>query len=201
VFEIRRYAVVEQALARAYDIEPNSLLAFRSRLGALQRGGLFGAERPGKGRKLGYGPDQFHRLLFALELSAWSIAPSLILKMVEEFWNSKLRAIFAAAESAITRPTDGGDIALVIIGGDQMFQSLRDPAALRLTFAPLRELPRCINMVMQDDRPRALVTNLTARLKHFHGALADAHDLTEPVVPTKGGRKARRGRLQRKRRK
>ena len=98
MFQISTYAVIERALAATYDVAQEDVPALRSRLGALQRGGLFGAARPGKGRKLAYGPDQFHRLVFALELTAFGIAPSLILELVESFWDSKLHSIFSAAE-------------------------------------------------------------------------------------------------------
>lgn len=185
MFQISTYAVIERALAATYDVAQKDVPALRSRLGALQRGGLFGAARPGKGRKLAYGPDQFHRLVFALELTAFGIAPSLILELVESFWDSKLHSIFSAAESAITRPTAGGDIALVLIGGDQMFRTRSSAAALRVTYAPLRDMPQCITMAMRDDPlpARAVILNLTRRLSRFHTALTDAHDLTEPVAP------------------
>src|SRR5262245_57405013 len=75
MFEMNQYAVVERALIVAYEVEPKNIPALRSRLGALQRGGLFGVERPGKGRKLGYGPDQFWRLVFALELNRLGHCP------------------------------------------------------------------------------------------------------------------------------
>ena len=53
-------------------------------LGALQRGGLFGAEsQPGKRRKLEYGPDQFHRLVLTFELIELGIVPSIILPLIE----------------------------------------------------------------------------------------------------------------------
>lgn len=177
------YAVLEMTLVRAYDIAPENLLAFRSRFGALQRGGLFGAERPGKGRRLLYRPDQFHRLVFALELSAWGIAPSLILELVREFWESKLRQIFNAAESAIMRPSDGGDIALVLIGGDQMFRARDSAFALRLTYAPLRELPACMSSAMRDKPlpARSIVINLSARLRRFHDSLAEFQHLHEEL--------------------
>jgi hypothetical protein len=200
MFQISTFAVVEEALAAAYDVAPKNRLALRSRLGALQRGGLFGVA-PGKGRRLAYGADTFHRLVFALELTAWNIAPSLILELVRDFWDNKLRAIFSAAESAITHPTDGGDIALVLIGGDQMFRSRPSATALRLTHAPLRELRQCMGLAMRDNPlpARAVVVNLSARLRRFHTALADAHNLREPVTAPEPPRKAARKPKRRKR--
>jgi hypothetical protein len=181
MFEANQYAVVERALIVAYEIEPKNIPALRSRLGALQRGGLFGAERPGKGRKLGYGPDQFWRLVFALELTALGIAPSLILKLIAEFWDPTLVAVFREAERA-----KGGDIAFVLIGGETMFRATRDALTPQLSFAPLHELPGLMNSAMKDKPlpARSIVVNLTARLRRFNRALVSAQDLRDVAKAT-----------------
>src|SRR4029077_9322979 len=109
------YAKVEAALVTMHNVAPNDVPAFRSRFGALQRGGLLGAEnQPGKGRKLVYGPDQFHRAVFAFELIQLGVAPSIILPLIEGHWDSKLRGIFMKAEHAIIRETS--DVALILAG-------------------------------------------------------------------------------------
>jgi hypothetical protein len=185
MFEANQYAVVERALIVAYEIEPKNIPALRSRLGALQRGGLFGAERPGKGRKLGYGPDQFWRLVFALELTALGIAPSLILKLIAEFWDPTLVAVFREAERANV-PPKGGDIAFVLIGGETMFRATRDALTPQLSFAPLHELPGLMNSAMKDKPlpARSIVVNLTARLRRFNRALVSAQDLRDVAKAT-----------------
>ena len=109
------YAKVEAALVQMHNIAPNDVSAFRSRFGALQRGGLLGAEnQPGKGRKLEYGPDQIHRVVLAFELIELGVVPSIILPLVDEYWDSKLRDIFMKAESAIIRETS--DVVLILAG-------------------------------------------------------------------------------------
>jgi hypothetical protein len=186
MFEANQYAVVERALIVAYEVEPKNIPALRSRLGALQRGGLFGAERPGKGRKLGYGPDQFWRLVFALELTALGIAPSLILKLIAEFWDPTLVAVFREAERANVLPPNGGDIAFVLIGGETMFRATRDALTPQLSFAPLHELPGLMNSAMKDKPlpARSIVVNLTARLRRFNSALVSAQDLRDVATAT-----------------
>jgi hypothetical protein len=186
MFEANQYAVVERALIVAYEIEPKNIPALRSRLGALQRGGLFGAERPGKGRKLGYGPDQFWRLVFALELTALGIAPSLILKLIAEFWDPTLVAVFREAERANVLPPNGGDIAFVLIGGETMFRATRDALTPQLSFAPLHELPGLMNSAMKDEPlpARSIVVNLTARLRRFNRALVYAQALRDVAKAT-----------------
>jgi hypothetical protein len=69
---------------------------------------------------------------------------------------------------------------------------------------PLSKLPDHMAMWMSmrpDDPsglpPRALVTNLSMRLRAFHTALVAAHDLGEPVSAERTGRTASK---QRKRR-
>src|SRR5262249_52121989 len=93
------YKTVEAALVRAHGIAPDNVAAFRSRLGALQRGGLLGAEnQPGKGQKLQYGPDHFHRLLMAVELTQAGFGPAVILRLVSEHWDKLLRKIIVSAD-------------------------------------------------------------------------------------------------------
>ena len=109
------YAKVEAALVRMHGIAQDDFSAFRSRFGALQRGGLLGAEsQPGKGKKLEYGPDQFHRARLAFELVQCGIAPGVFLPLIEEYWDSKLRDIFMMAERAIVRKTS--DVVLILAG-------------------------------------------------------------------------------------
>ncbi len=92
------YAMVESALVQMHNIAPEDVSAFRARFGALQRGGMLGADnQPGKGKKLEYGPPELHRVVLAFELVQCGIAPSIFLPLIEQHWD-RLRAIFAMAE-------------------------------------------------------------------------------------------------------
>src|SRR4051794_11985006 len=109
------YAKVESALIRMHNVAPNDVPALRSRFGALQRGGMLGSEhQPGKGRRLEYDYDQFHRAVLAFELVQAGIAPSIILSLIDEYWDSKLRGVFMRAESAIIDETS--DVVLILAG-------------------------------------------------------------------------------------
>ena len=89
------YGHVEAALVRAYGVPSKALGAFRGRLGNLQKQGLLGAKNmPGRGAALRYGPDQFHRLIFACELFEAGIGPATVLGLVEALWESRIAAIF-----------------------------------------------------------------------------------------------------------
>jgi hypothetical protein len=64
----------------------------------------------------------------------------------------------------------------------------------------LSELPGNVAMWMSmrpDDPsglpPRALITNLSMRLRAFHTALSAAHDLREPVSAERTGKQTKRG--------
>src|SRR5262249_21144356 len=92
-----RYAALEAALLRAYRIPDSEQGRFRGRLAALQKGGLLD-QQPGKGHALTYGPPDFHRVVFALELTEVGITPAVILKLVADLWDRKLGKIFAEAE-------------------------------------------------------------------------------------------------------
>ena len=192
MFETPRFSTVEAALVQTYRIPARAVGAFRSRLGALQKAGLFGAEnRPGKGVPLGYGPDQFHRLVFACELFEFGIAPSVVISLVESLWEPRLQKIFRSAEDAVMKSQDaaGPDDVVLCIGGARLMVDGFSDAVPNVNSCPLSKLPDNTAMWMSikpDDPsrlpPRAIVTNLSMRLRAFHTALVAAHDLREPVM-------------------
>src|SRR5262245_55867049 len=93
------YGAVETALIASYGIPDHARGAFRSRFGALQKGGLLGAKSmPGRGKALSYGPDQIHRTVFAVEMLEAGLAPAVVLSLVTRLWESRLRKIFSEAE-------------------------------------------------------------------------------------------------------
>src|SRR5262249_35848578 len=113
-------AATEAALVQTYRIPAKAVGAFRSRLGTLQKAGLFGAKnRPGKGVALRYGPDQFHRLIFVCELFEFGIAPAVVLSLVKSLWERRLKEIFRGAEDAVMKHQDaaGPDDVVLYIGG------------------------------------------------------------------------------------
>lgn len=179
------YAKVEAALVEMHSIAPDEVAAFRARFGALQRGGLFGAEnQPGKGRKLFYGPDQFHRAVLAFELIELGIVPSVILPLINTYWDNKLRAIFLKAEQALARGTS--DVVLILLGVAALNSKRTVPNINHTTLAKISE---SITFALDGKGllpARALLVNLSARLSEFHTALAGYHLQPEPVVtPTK----------------
>jgi hypothetical protein len=178
------YGAVEAALVQAYRIPAKSVGAFRSRLGTLQKQKLFGARNmPGKGVALRYGPDQFHRLVFVCELFEFGIAPSVVLSLVKSLWERPLRKIFSDAEDAVIKHEDAGpDDVILHMGGVHLMVDGWSDAVPNVNSCPLSELPD--NMatwmsVKHDDPsglpPRALVTNLSMRLRAFHAALAASY--------------------------
>src|SRR5262249_6087381 len=87
MFRTKNFGSVEAALVQSYRIPKAARGAFRGKLGALQKQGIFGARNmPGKGVALGYGPDQFHRLVFACEMFEFGVAPSVVLSLVKLLW-------------------------------------------------------------------------------------------------------------------
>jgi hypothetical protein len=203
MFETRAFGTVEAALVQTYRIPAKAAKAFRSRLGALQKRGLFGARNmPGKGVALGYGPDQFHRLVFACEMLEFGVAPSVVLSLVESLWERRLRKIFSTAEDAVVRHEDAGpDDVILHMGGVHLMVDGFSDAVPNVNSCLLSELPGNVAMWMSmrpDDPsglpPRALITNLSMRLRAFHTALAAAHDLREPVSAERGSSKIQRKR-------
>jgi len=178
-------AATEAALVQTYRVPTRAVGAFRSRLGALQKQGLFGARNmPGKGVALRYGPDQFHRLVFVCELFEFGIAPSVVLSLVKSAWEGRLKKIFRDAEDAVMKHQDaaGPDDVILHMGGVHLMVDGFSDAVPNVNSCPLSKLPdhMAMWMSMQPDDPsglppRALVTNLSMRLRAFHTALGPAY--------------------------
>jgi hypothetical protein len=187
-------AAVERALQRTYNVPDKALPAFRGRLGALQKQELFGRRNmPGKGVALRYGPDQFHRLVFACELFEFGIYPRVVLDLVEARWDRRIAAIFRQAENAAMRDPSDDDIVLHMGGVHLMIDALMDTVPNVNSYL-LRKLPDHMHMWMTmgpDDPaglpPRALVVNLSARLRAFHRWLA----ASDKLRTERGGRLAK----------
>lgn len=185
------YSAVEAALAQAYRIPDTAMGAFRGRLGSLQKQGILGPRnRPGKGVALSYGPDQFHRLVFACELFEFGVAPSTVLDLVQRIWDRRIAEIFRQAEQAAMREPGGDDVIMHMGGVALMGYAFADTLP-NVNSCPLRRLPDHMRMWMTmgpDDPaglpPRVLVVNLSMRLRAFHRALADAHLASERLIET-----------------
>jgi hypothetical protein len=191
VFEVS-YSPVETALVGTYSVRARDLGRFRARLTFLQKGGLLGIS-PGKGKALRYTPDMIHRMLFAIELAEWGATPAETLVTVADLWERRIRQIFERAEKAAMAPSGPDDI-VMMLGGISLTVGAWISTAKALPNVngfPLRRLSDNLDLLMRYDNPppRAAIVNLSAQLRRFHNALADAHDLTEPVAPQKPARK------------
>ena len=195
------YGEAEAALMQTYRVPAKAAGAFRGRLGALQKQGLFGVRnQPGKGVALRYGPDQFWRLIFVCEMLEFGVAPSVVLSLVESLWERRLRKIFKDAEDPVMRHEDAGpDDVILHIGGVHLMGDGWSGAVPNINACPLGKLPDHMAMwmaVKPDDPsglpPRALITNLSMRLRAFHTALVAAHDLREPVSAERTGKQTKR---------
>ena len=173
------YARVEAALVHMNSVAPSGVPAFRSRFGALQRGGLLGAEnQPGKGRRLEYGPDQIHRAVLAFELIELGIVPSIILPLIKEYWDSKLRHICMKAEQALVRKTS--DVVLILAGVAALSPETPVP---NINHTTLDRISERIKLLDGEGLPaRAALVNLSAQLRKFHEALRYYHLGPEPLV-------------------
>ena len=122
------YGAVEAALAESYRIPSKAMGAFRGRLGALQKQGLFGTKNmPGKGRALRYGPDQLHRIIFACELFEFGVGPSVVLEIVRTLWERRVQKIFKDAEEVAERDPGPEDV-ILHMGGVHDVRSLAERA-------------------------------------------------------------------------
>ena len=175
------YARVEAALVHMHSVAPSEVPAFRSRFGALQRGGLLGAEnQPGKGRRLEYGPDQIHRAVLAFELIELGIVPSIILPLIKEYWDSKLRNIFIKAESARVHETS--DVVLILAAVAALNSETPVP---NINSTTMDKISGHMSLALDGKGrlpARALVVNLSAQMSKFHDALVNYHLGPEPFI-------------------
>jgi hypothetical protein len=172
------FAMVAAALVEAYRIAPEDQARFRARITFLQRNGLFG-EQPGSGSRMGYRPDHMHKLIFCFELAAFNVTPTVQLKLVEEFWDARIRTIFKEAEQAAMHDPSVKDIALLLVGVDFMVGAWAG-AVPNINYAHLdkvkeEHLMTALFPSVLADAPlpaRVMMVNLSDRLRKFHGALS-----------------------------
>jgi hypothetical protein len=174
---VTSYGHVEAALVGAYGVPDKAVAAFRGRLGNLQKLGLLGPKSmPGRGTALRYGPDQFHRLIFACELFEFGIGPATVLALVEELWENRIASIFKKAEQAAERDP-GPDDVVMHLGGVSLMTDTWSDAIPNVNASTLRKLPDQVHAWMVGNRlpARAVIVSLSSRLRAFHAALADTH--------------------------
>ena len=141
------------------------------------------------------GPDQLHRAVLGFELMQLGMPPSAILRLIADFWDSKLRAVFARAETAIV--DQSSDVILVLAGVSLAFGAEPIPNINHITADKLMQR---LTLALDGEElpPRALLVNLTAQLRKFHTSLAHYHLLPdvevvlEPVTKPKSWRAPKR---------
>jgi hypothetical protein len=170
------FATVEQALLRMHEVKPQHEDAWRSRINFLRREGLLG-ERPGSGRRIGYHTAaQLPKLLLALELAQAAVAPQVALSLIATSWDNRLNRFFRQAEEARDRRTS--DVLLLLAGITGMVERAGAIPVIEVTTADRLDVLR---MVLDDHSVpgRALVINLTARLRRFYKALSEIYPQPE----------------------
>ena len=181
------YGAIERALAAAYGIpDSDRETGFRGWVTNLQKLGVLGeAARVGRGAALNYTPDEWHRLLFALELSEVGVTPAVAVALIEVFWERQLKEIFRKAEKTVERDEPVDEDVIIILAG----VSLRSGAWTSPKGSKFPGVPNVIDIRMKHLRheaerwmrreydvpgtppARALMMNLSLRLRLFHQAL------------------------------
>lgn len=180
------YGVVEKALATAYGVsEAVRPAGFRGMISNLHKLGALGPQsRVGRGAKLTYTHIEFTRLILAIEFCEFGLPPATAAALVGRYWESKLKTIIGVAQEAfgiVPEKPRGHDVILCLVGGGLRTDSLRGekgPVVPIIERCALDDLPAALKQWMTttpDDPapPRALIANLSARLRDFHNALVD----------------------------
>ena len=184
------YSAVEQALAKTYGASDEKLreTAFRARINSLQRLGVLGEKvRVGKGARLTYSVEQMERWLACMELCELGISPTVAGKLVIRYWSKIFEAgsvgmnaaIFKAAQGTVMQ-NPGLDDVILYLGGVHLMSGSWSPGPVfpgvpNVNHCTFRKLPDHVRSWMEDaPLSRMLITNLSARLRQFHTALAES---------------------------
>jgi hypothetical protein len=161
------YGTVERALATTYGIaDERRPLGFRSMIANLQKLGALGpGARVGRGADLDYTSTMVRRLILALELCELGVPPKTVVRLLDRYWETKLKPIADAAARGLVLDPGGPDVFLCLSGASLRIDSLRG------------EMVPCVPHIDRWSPPdpppsRALIVNLTARFRAFHAALA-----------------------------
>jgi hypothetical protein len=187
-----QFAEVKAALVRAFGIAPNRQDRFFARLEHLRRIGAMGDEKPGKGTKLSYSPDQIDRLLFVVQLSRFSIEPVLAVELIKEKWSVPRKR---DAETAVSRGEHSigelfevarkwgairrNHICLHVRIGDDFISTANLPEIGYFTGNP-KSLEGYYTW-LGDDQNSGSVFDLSAKLKLLDDALAEPARAKAPI--------------------
>jgi hypothetical protein len=180
------YGPVEKAVAIAYGVpEAARETGLRGWITNLQKLGLLGkAARVGRGTALVYTPNELHRLICGLELNELGVPPAMAVALIDAYWESKIKAIFARAERTVAREEPPENDIILHLGGVSLragpLKGEQFPGVPNINECKRSELRWYIEqwMAMTPDDPvppRALVVNLSARLRAFHTAFAKTY--------------------------
>jgi hypothetical protein len=131
----------------------------------------------------------FHRAVLAFELTQAGLAPGVILRLVRDHWDSKLRMIFTEAESAIVH--ERSDVVMLLAG-----ISLITDTVPNINYVQVEKLSSRLDPALSGGNSklpaRVLIINLSAQLRRFHDALADVHLQRDREASPRPKRKPRR---------
>jgi hypothetical protein len=179
------YAVAERAMARVYraDTDKVRAAAFRARINHLQRTRVLDASvRVGKGTKASYTVEQMERWLMCLELAELGISPTIAARVIIKCWKQFAPIVKAAQHSVSDQGHNLLDDVILYFADVHLMsgswtKEKEFPGVPNINRCTLRQLADQMKMFMDDERrSRVLVTNLSARFRQFHEALAQSHE-------------------------
>jgi hypothetical protein len=177
------YGTIERSLATAYGVEDAVRPAgFRGMVNNLQKHGVLGPKsRVGRGAPLTYTPNEFNRLIVAIELCELGVPPATAVSIVGDYWKTLKPIVHAAGRGIglVPEAPEGADIVLYLGGVGLRTGLLRGeqaPVVPVIDRCTLDELPAAMRKWMTTPNERGLVVNISARLRTFHAALSHASD-------------------------
>jgi hypothetical protein len=107
-----------------------------------------------------------------------------VVSLINAYWEPRIKDIIMTAERTVEREGPPGDDVVLHLGGISLRSGLlkgaRSPTVPNINHCRLRELPHYVAMWMKMGPhdpvpPRAVILNLSERLRRFHTALVELH--------------------------
>jgi hypothetical protein len=158
------YAEIERVLAKLHGASGEvQQKAFRGRLKHLKRLGIPQGIHPGRGAKIYYFEEQLFEWAFCLELAEFGLDPTVIVRLMNDYWKKDILRRLMAAKGAASSHDDLYFVATPALMS-AAWQKNRDPLPYR--WMKLNQATTWVGRLLGDQR-RAIVINITDLLRQI----------------------------------
>ena len=161
-----RFPEVERILARMHRIEPDEIIAFRSRLHHFRNLGVPEGIKTGQGRRPTYGWAEMLQMVIALELAELDITPKTISRFIRI---SRIKN----EKRYVTVNTNKNEKYFIIASPSWMEESFGGVQGSSIKFVKFSELQSSIEPFLDADDSGFILINLTKTLRRLATAMEE----------------------------